>query len=77
MAPLIPLCLELSTHNYLSHAENPRCGDTLIIHVVTWQVGRNAMRNVENDAYFKHANFESVKIISVFNEITNLKKKRS
>ena len=42
--------------------------------VVTWQDGRNAMRDVEYGAYFKHANLVSVKIISFLNEITNLKK---
>ena len=40
-----------------------------------WQDGRNAMRDVEYGAYFKHANLVSVKIISFLNEITNLKKK--
>ena len=49
----------------------------LIILVVTWQDGRNAMRNVEYDAYFKHANLESVKIISFLKELTNLKKAHS
>ena len=47
---------------------------TLIIHVVTWQVGHNAMCKVEQGVYFKHANLESVEIISFLNEITKLKK---
>ena len=42
--------------------------------VITWQDGPNAMRDVEYGAYFKHANFVLVKIISFLNEITNLKK---
>ena len=44
--------------------------------MVTWQDGRNAMRDVEYGAYFKHAigNLVLVKIISFSNEITNLKK---
>ena len=42
--------------------------------MVTWRDGRNAMRDVEYGAYFKHASLVSVKIISFLNEITNLKK---